>query len=295
VYLLGTDVVSQNRSGTVSYYGYDASSNARYLTGSGATVTDTYLYDAFGTELATSGGTSNELRYSGERKMPETGLTYLRARYLNTGTGRFWTRDAFPGRTEDPQSLHRYLYVAQNPVNNIDPSGNDLLAANLGRKVHAKIGEDFREKFPGFGISGPSIGRILRERFHVNFDTIIALFPDLVNANPVNKEIYEIKPINSFAFGQAQLEGYLQVFNYFDPTKGWQAGSSYTPPLEITIDPLTIAIVSPPVHGVILYKIFSVQEFAKKRAINVGMSHSAQINDSVGVATLTSLLGGFAF
>jgi hypothetical protein len=56
------------------------------------------------------------------------GLYFNRARYLNTDTGRFWTRDSTDGDNEDPLSLHKYLYGADNPVNNIDPSGNDFIA-----------------------------------------------------------------------------------------------------------------------------------------------------------------------
>ncbi len=125
IYLLGLDLVAQNRSGTVSYFGYDGNGNTRYLTGSGATVIDTYAYDAFGVSLASTGSIVNEFRYSGERLSPETGLTYLRARYLNTGTGRFISRDSFAGRPEQPASLHRYQYCQSDPVNRMDPSGNE--------------------------------------------------------------------------------------------------------------------------------------------------------------------------
>lgn len=45
------------------------------------------------------------------------------ARYLNTGTGRFQTMDTYKGNKEDPLSLHKYLYVQDNPVNKVDPSG----------------------------------------------------------------------------------------------------------------------------------------------------------------------------
>lgn len=129
IYLPGLNLVSQNRSGTVSYYGNDGNGNTRYLTGSGATVTDTYAYDAYGVPLASTGSTVNEFRYAGERLIPETGLTYLRARYLNTGTGRFWTRDSFRGYVREPLTLHRYSYVIDDPINRIDPSGLDTGSA----------------------------------------------------------------------------------------------------------------------------------------------------------------------
>ena len=49
-----------------------------------------------------------------------------RARYSNVNTGRFQTMDAYQGNNEDPLSLSQYLYGADNPVNNSDPSGNDI-------------------------------------------------------------------------------------------------------------------------------------------------------------------------
>jgi RHS repeat-associated protein len=49
-----------------------------------------------------------------------------RAIYLNPHTGRFWTMDTFAGNNEDPLSLHKYLYCQADPVNNTDPSGNEI-------------------------------------------------------------------------------------------------------------------------------------------------------------------------
>jgi hypothetical protein len=45
------------------------------------------------------------------------------ARYLNTDTGRFQTMDTYSGNNEDPLSLHKYLYGADNPVNMVDSLG----------------------------------------------------------------------------------------------------------------------------------------------------------------------------
>jgi RHS repeat-associated protein len=46
-----------------------------------------------------------------------------RARYLNPNTGRFWSMDSYKGNNKDPLSLHKYLYVSDNPVNMMDPRG----------------------------------------------------------------------------------------------------------------------------------------------------------------------------
>ena len=57
--------------------------------------------------------------YSGD----STQLTYLRARYYASGTGRFLTRDTWMGDYNRPLSLNRWVYGYGNPVNQIDPTG----------------------------------------------------------------------------------------------------------------------------------------------------------------------------
>src|SRR5262249_7717217 len=51
----------------------------------------------------------------------------LRARYYNPSSGRFNARDNFAGINFDPQSLHKYQYCNANPVDELDPSGNETL------------------------------------------------------------------------------------------------------------------------------------------------------------------------
>jgi RHS repeat-associated protein len=134
-YTYGHDLLSQDQlidTGTqliwqASFYGYDGHGSVRYLTDGTGALTDTYDYDAFGNLIAQSGPTPNLYLYSGEQFDPDLGLYYLRARYHNPQTGRFWTADEFEGFAGDPASLHRYTYAANNPVNWIDPSGNITL------------------------------------------------------------------------------------------------------------------------------------------------------------------------
>ena len=89
-------------------------------------ITDTYDYDAYGNLLARTGSTPNNYLYACQQWDPDLGVYYLRARYFNPQTGRFWTADdGKQGSQEDPQSLHLYAYCANNPVNLTDPSGED--------------------------------------------------------------------------------------------------------------------------------------------------------------------------
>ncbi|MHA1952113.1 MAG: RHS repeat-associated core domain-containing protein, partial [Candidatus Thorarchaeota archaeon] len=61
--------------------------------------------------------------YTGEMYDSSASMYYLRARWYDQQTGRFNRMDPFAGNTHDPQSLHKYLYVHNNPINNYDPSG----------------------------------------------------------------------------------------------------------------------------------------------------------------------------
>ena len=55
----------------------------------------------------------------------ETGLDYMHARYFASVQGRFSSADSFGGSIENPQSLNRYTYVVNNPINLSDPTGHE--------------------------------------------------------------------------------------------------------------------------------------------------------------------------
>ena len=122
-YTIGADLISQERDGNVSVYLYDGHGSVVGLANENGKVTDTYAYDAFGNLLKSTGSTKNCYRYCGEQFDETTGLYYLRARYMDTSTGRFISQDTYQGTINDPVSLHKYLYANANPVMYSDPSG----------------------------------------------------------------------------------------------------------------------------------------------------------------------------
>jgi len=89
-------------------------------------VMNAFAYDAWGTLIASNGLPQTVYLYTGEQFDPHLGFYYLRARYLNTGTGRFWTRDSWEGNQSDPLSLHKYLYCHADPVKGTDTSGHEF-------------------------------------------------------------------------------------------------------------------------------------------------------------------------
>ncbi len=91
-------------------------------------------YDPFGVLLEAQGVAPARWGFAGEYEAPD-GLIYLRARWYDPATGRFLTRDPFPGLALLPQTQHPYVYVANNPVNLTDPEGEIppvLVAAGVG-------------------------------------------------------------------------------------------------------------------------------------------------------------------
>jgi RHS repeat-associated protein len=140
VYTYGVTRVSQsqlvNGAWASIFYGYDGQNSVRYLTDSTGAVTDRYAYDAFGNQLVSVGSTPNVYRYTAEPYDAALQLTYLRARYLDPSSGRFWTMDSLEGNASDPPSLHKYLYAYGDPVDHADPSGQfPWLLAGIGALV----------------------------------------------------------------------------------------------------------------------------------------------------------------
>ncbi len=126
-YTVGLDVIAQTRvigtNEATHFYGYDRHGNTRFLTDTNGYLTDRWDYDAYGNIIARSGTTPNDLLYCGEYRDPDLGLYFLRARWMETGRGRFWTMDVWEGWPCTPISLHKYLYANANPVTFADPNG----------------------------------------------------------------------------------------------------------------------------------------------------------------------------
>ena len=145
-YSYGLERISEtqtlNAALTTSFYGYDGHGSVRQLTNSTGAVTDTYDYDAFGNLISSTGTTPNNYLFAGEQYDAALGLSYNRARYLNTTTGRFWSPDTNERDSQSPFSLHKYLYASANPVNRMDPWGHedaDLTSFSVANAVNQTI------------------------------------------------------------------------------------------------------------------------------------------------------------
>lgn len=136
-YTHGLMRISQNRSGTVHYYGYDDGGSVRQLLNPAGTITDTFTYDAFGNTIARTGTTVNPYQYRSEQFDSALNMYYLRARWYLPRTGRFLTQDTFEGVALTPSTAKLYLYALSNPIGHVDPSGNAAVIENAALDYQA--------------------------------------------------------------------------------------------------------------------------------------------------------------
>lgn len=115
-------LVSQNRSGTSNWYGFDLAGNTRILVSIGGVVTDSYSYRAFGEETAVRGSTVNAYRFGGVVGYYRDSATreYLRQRHYRSDLSRFMTEDPIGFYGGD---VNLYRYVGNSPTNFGDPRG----------------------------------------------------------------------------------------------------------------------------------------------------------------------------
>ncbi len=104
-----------------------------------------YKYDAWGKcEVVNSVGSEigniNPIRYRGYYYDTDTGLYYLNARYYDPETGRFISADSTQYLEPNAiNGLNLYAYCANNPVMNVDPSGQWLLSILIAGLIGAAI------------------------------------------------------------------------------------------------------------------------------------------------------------
>jgi RHS repeat-associated protein len=122
--------------GGTSYLTTDALGSTRIVSGTDPAnpVKARHDYLPFGEEITVSLGgrtaaqgyiaDSVRQKFTGKQRDVETGLDYFGARYYSSATGRFTSPDSLGGDSINPQTLNLYIYVSNNPLAFVDPTGH---------------------------------------------------------------------------------------------------------------------------------------------------------------------------
>ena len=115
--------LSQLRGTNTSYYEADGLGTVTSSSNPAGAVAQTYTFDSFGNQTASSGSLISPFRYTAREFDAETNLNYYRARYYDPQIGRFLSSDpsGFWG------GLNTYAYVGNDPISLIDPTGLDWI------------------------------------------------------------------------------------------------------------------------------------------------------------------------
>ena len=132
----GGSIMAMEETGSTSYLLSDRQGSKRLVMNSSGGVMARHDYYPFGESiqagvgLRTSGqgfGATDQFRsrFAGTEGDPGTGLEPTLWRKLESRSGRWTSVDPYRGsmRRGDPQTFNRYSYTGNDPVNRVDPSG----------------------------------------------------------------------------------------------------------------------------------------------------------------------------
>lgn len=236
------------------YQFLNQASSSALETDPAGTVISYEEYYPYGGSAYRAGDVDKRYRYAGKERDEETGLYYYGARYYAPWFARWISPD--PSRSKT--STDPYTYALDNPVVNVDPTGNEpenyytlpgrpgdqWFGYFLGAAAHLAIGYDYHVHHPGQSVFTNVIPlkTILSESGLGNPGALGAegnLKPDIANTDI--REVDEIKPgLNRAdqaawqAAGTRQVDKYITALNRAaNPGVVFTAGSAFNGELWI--------------------------------------------------------------
>lgn len=125
--------VAPATAAAVSFYHFDSTGNALFLTDAAGSVTDTYAYSPYGRLLAHDGANDQPFTFAGAwqiRREGDADLYQMRARYYDARTAAFLSREPLWPRLATPAALNPYQYAARDPNRFVDVTGEAEQAKN---------------------------------------------------------------------------------------------------------------------------------------------------------------------
>ncbi|MCP3998755.1 MAG: RHS repeat-associated core domain-containing protein, partial [bacterium] len=138
--LLSVDHPTDGRA----YYLFDALGSVVDLTTPAGALLAQYQWDAWGNLRASTETVANPFGFTGHEMDGESGLIYAKARFYDPTIALWLSQDPAGADLENPPSLHKYLYVWNNPVFFVDPDGRN---PRMERDMHvaAQLQRESRE------------------------------------------------------------------------------------------------------------------------------------------------------
>lgn len=149
-YVYGLGLIGEESGGNFKTYHFDYRGSTVAITDQNGSVTDTFVYDTYGSLLSRTGTTSVIFLYNGRDGVvtDSNGLIYMRARYYSPELRRFINADIVAGEISNAATLNRYAYANGNPVSNIDPFGLSAERGNLyDRDAVAKYASKYYKNY----------------------------------------------------------------------------------------------------------------------------------------------------
>jgi RHS repeat-associated protein len=117
-------LLAEYENSTTYFIHKDHLGSTRVMTKVDGSVYDSMDYLPFGEQIAGSAGSTH--KFTGKERDAETGLDNFEARYMSSSLGRFMSADDSKYiNPADPQTFNLYSYVANNPLNAVDPTGHE--------------------------------------------------------------------------------------------------------------------------------------------------------------------------
>jgi RHS repeat-associated protein len=187
-YAFGGSKVALRQGDVVYYLSGDHLGSTSLTTDDTGTPISEVRYLPYGEERWASGASPTDFTFTGQRNEAGFGLMDYNARYYSARLGRFVSPDTIVPRLGNSQSLNRYSYVLNRPLQGGDPTGHDGPIEQLWDKVVIKSQKlaDNVLRFPegGRGSGGSWVdtdwaGRVILERYLVGEeDWVIDNDPD---------------------------------------------------------------------------------------------------------------------
>jgi RHS repeat-associated protein len=163
------------------YYHNDNLGSSNVLTDRSGQMVQHYEYATFGQSSYQNNISAYQVsnRYTGQICDDETGLYYYGARYYDPQLGRFIQPDTIVPSADAPQSLNRYSYCDNNPLNYTDPSGHSFFG-----DIFKALGSLFKSPLTwagiaiGFALGGP-IGALIGLGISVGITVVSAIVANI--------------------------------------------------------------------------------------------------------------------